>query len=432
MAGSMSKRSATGLRRAASFLAVALGVALVLVMALAVVLVTTARAQDLPDGPGKAEVETQCGTCHNLNRVTNYRDSREGWLDMVNRMVGFGAMFTSDDIQVMAAYLGSNFAGDERPKVVSAAVAADNVKMDIKEWKVPWPSTRPRDPDVAADGTIFFVGQQGDYVGHLNPATGEFKRYELGKGVGPHTQIVDRAGYVWFAGNRVGYIGRLDPKTGEIKKFPMPAADAKDPHTLALDAKDNIWFTMQQSNYVGKLETGSGKVTLAKLRIDDARPYGILVDTEGFPWFNQFGTNYIGRMEPGTMEVKSYKLPNEKARDRRIARTSDGYIWYTDFARGYLGRLDPKTGEVAEWALPDGANARPYAIATDDKDRLWTVETGVQPNRFVGFDPKTEKMFSVTDVPSGGGAVRHMVFDAKTRAIWFGADSGNIGRALVP
>jgi virginiamycin B lyase len=35
-------------------------------------------------------------------------------------------------------------------------------------------------------------------------------------------------------------------------------------------------------------------------------------------------------------------------------------------------------------------------------------------------------------VPSGGGTVRHMVFDKSTRAIWFGTDNNTIGRALVP
>jgi virginiamycin B lyase len=391
-------------------------------------------AQDLPDGPGKAEVEANCSTCHNLNRVVNRTDSPEGWLDMVHRMVGYGAVFTNEDIQLMATYLGGAFPdrGPAQPKNAAMPVPADNVKIDIKEWKVPYDNTRPRDPYVAPDGTVYFVGQTGDYVGHLNPATGEFKKWDLGKGVGPHTQIVDQEGMVWFAGNRVGYIGKLNPTNGEITRYNMPSPEAKDPHTLAFDGKGNIFFTAQQSNYVGKLEMGNGKVTLAKLRIENARPYGILVDTDGFPWFNQFGTNYIGRMEPGSLEIKSYKLPNEKARDRRIARTPDGLIWYSDYARGYLGRVDPESGNVKEWALPGGSGSNPYALTVDDKGNVWTVESGHQPNRFIGFDPKREKMFSITEVPSGGGTVRHMVFDPKTRAIWFGTDTNHIGRALVP
>lgn len=33
---------------------------------------------------------------------------------------------------------------------------------------------------------------------------------------------------------------------------------------------------------------------------------------------------------------------------------------------------------------------------------------------------------------SGGGAVRHMVFHAPSREIWFGTDTNTIGRIKVP
>ena len=75
----------------------------------------------------------------------------------------------------------------------------------------------------------------------------------------------------------------------------------------------------------------------------------------------------------------------------------------------------------------------PYAMTSDDKDRLWLVETGVQPNRLVGFDPKTESWFSITPVSKSGGlTIRHMVFHKPTRTIWFGTDANTIGRAAVP
>lgn len=378
-------------------------------------------------------MEARCGTCHRLDRVTSVRNTREGWQNVVNQMVSsFGASMTAEETAVVTDYLATNFLGDARPAVVLPPVSPDNVVVEITEWKVPWPGTRPRDPSVASDGTIWFVGQAGNYLARLDPATGEFKRFDLEEGTGPHNQILDREGFVWFAGNRKGYIGRLDPKTGEIKKYPMPNPEARDPHTLVLDAKDNIWFTVQGGNFVGKLETATGQIRLVKMITEDARPYGILVDPEGFPWFNQVGTNKIGRMEPNTLEVKNYILPHPQARDRRIARTSDGFIWYTDHARGYLGRLDPQTSEVKDWPAPAAAQSRPYAMTSDDKGRLWFVETGVQPNRFVGFDPKTEKFFSITPIQSGGGAVRHMVLDPKTRSIWFGTDANTIGRARVP
>ena len=305
--------------------------------------------------------------------------------------------------------------------------------VPIKEWEVPWGAqTRPRDPAVAPDGKIWFVGQVGNYIGRLDPATGEFKRFEVDPGTNPHNIIVDSKGRPWYSGNMNAMIGRLDPTTGALTRYPMPDPGAGDPHTQVFDGHGNLWFTVQGGNYVGRLDTGSGKIDLVKMTTARARPYGITIDPAGRPYFDLFGTNKIGTIDPKTLELKEYPLPDPRARPRRIARTSDGAIWYDDYTRGYTGRLDPKTGEVKEWRNPGEAASLPYAMTVDDADRIWFVETGVQPNRLVGFDPKTEKFFSVTPIPSGGGTVRYMIFDPKARVIWFGSDRGTIGRAQVP
>lgn len=106
-------------------------------------------------------------------------------------------------------------------------------------------------------------------------------------------------------------------------------------------------------------------------------------------------------------------------------------IWYGDVRRGTLGRLDPRTGDAVEFPLPSGAEAGAYAMTLDHRGRVWIAETGVQPNRLVGFDPASEQFFGITPVPSGAGAVRHMVFHEPTRSIWFGTDANTIGRAVV-
>jgi virginiamycin B lyase len=316
--------------------------------------------------------------------------------------------------------------------VLADRLGAQQDSVPIKEWTVPWTKTRPRDPAVAPDGKIFFVGQQGNYVARLDPATGEFKRYEIDPGTNPHNLIVDAKGQVWYAGNRNGMIGRLDPATGAISRYPMPDSTARDPHTLVFDRQGNIWFTLQTSNFVGHLTTASGKILLVKMTTPRARPYGITLDPAGRPYFDLFGTNKIGTIDPKTMALKEYTLPDPQSRPRRIARTSDGNIWYVDYSRGFLGRLNPMTGETKEWANPSGKTSLPYAMTVDDADRLWFVETGVQPNRLVGFDPKTERFFGNTPIPSGGGTVRYMIFDPKTRLIWFGSDNDTIGRVTVP
>jgi virginiamycin B lyase len=55
----------------------------------------------------------------------------------------------------------------------------------------------------------------------------------------------------------------------------------------------------------------------------------------------------------------------------------------------------------------------------------------LEPNRLVGFDPASGEFFSMTEIASGGGTVRHMYFHAGGGAVWFGTDTNTIGRARV-
>jgi virginiamycin B lyase len=323
------------------------------------------------------------------------------------------------------------------PVILSATPPVDGLAqqtVEIREWTVPWADSRPRDPYVDSKGRVWFVGQTADYVAMLDPETGQFTKYDLDKGAGPHNLIVDNNGIVWYAGNRAAHIGRLDPTTKAIRKIAMPDPAARDPHTLVFDSKGDIWFTVQGGGYVGKLAVANGSVQLVRIPGSGTRPYGIVVDPQGRPWFNELGTNKIGTVDPATMTLREYDLPNPDARSRRIARASDGALWYVDYARGYLGRLDPASGRVEDWAAPSGADSRPYAMAIDERDRIWYVETGVVPNQLVGFDTKTKKVVSVTPIPSNGATrntVRHMVYHPPTKSIWFGTDAGTIGRARL-
>lgn len=309
--------------------------------------------------------------------------------------------------------------------------APKNKEVQIQEWQVPWENTRPRDPYVAPDGDVWFVGQRGDYISEFDTETDQFRRIDLPDGAGPHNCIVDEQGYVWYAGNRAAHIGRVNPENGSIEKYPMPDNRARDPHTLIFDQNGDIWFTVQGGNFVGKLTVSTGKVDLIDVPTQRARPYGIIIDQNNRPWIALFGTHKLATVDPQTMELKEISLERESARPRRLALTSGGMIWYVDYAQGYLGKYDPEAGVFKEWKLPEGTGSRPYAMASDADDNLWMVETGVSPNLFVGFNPDTEEFFSSTPIKSGGGTVRHMVFHKPTNSIWFGTDTNYLGQAMI-
>ena len=126
-----------------------------------------------------------------------------------------------------------------------ALLAITQQTPTIQEWNVPWAASRPRDPYLDRAGKVWFVGQVGHYVGMLDPGTGEFKKFDLAPGTGPHNLILDSTGIVWYSGNASSHIGRLDPKDGSITRIPMSDSMARDPHTMVWDRHGDIWFTVQ-------------------------------------------------------------------------------------------------------------------------------------------------------------------------------------------
>jgi virginiamycin B lyase len=283
-----------------------------------------------------------------------------------------------------------------------------SINVSIKEWEVPTPNSRPHDPALAPDGSLWYTGQMANKLGRLDPKTGQFKEYALKTpDSGPHGLVADRDGNIWFTAIFKGYVGRLDPKTGEITEYHMKDPRVRDPHTPVLDPKGNVWFTTEQSNFIGRLDPATGEIRVKEVPTPHAVPYGIVVTRQGVPYFCEFGSNKLASVDPKTLEITEYTL-TEGARPRRLALAPDGTIYYSDYARGYLGHFGPITRKVEEWPSPGGPGSRPYGIAVAPNGMVWYSESGITPNTLVEFDPKGKK-FSSTVIPSGGGVVRNMV-----------------------
>jgi virginiamycin B lyase len=297
------------------------------------------------------------------------------------------------------------------PLVSALAFAAiGTLNVQIREYEVPTPKSRPHDPALAPDGSLWYTGQAANKLGRLDPATGAFKEYPLKTPhSGPHGLVADQQGNIWFTAISAGYVGKLDPKTGDIREYRAGDKTEIDPHTPVFDHDGILWFTNEETNYVGRLDPFTGQMTLAKLPTAHAVPYGIVVLPNNAPFFCEFGANKLGTVNPKTMTVHEYPLPNASARPRRIALAPDGTVFYTDFARGYLGHFDPAAGKLLkEWPSPGGSDSEPYGIAITADGVVWYSESGVTPNTLIRFDPKSET-FSQEKIPSGGGVVRNMV-----------------------
>ena len=391
---------------------------LVAVIALVFTFPALSRAQNvqLPEGAGKAIVQTACTVCHDLERVVRETgNTPEGWQTTLNNMVTLGAQVTPNQVKVVHEYLSGNFPNKApQPKIIPGAV-----EVNIREWDVPTPGSRPHDPLVARDGFIWYAGINASILGRFDPKTQQFKEYKLKPKSGPHGLIDDQQGNIWFTGQQGNYIGKLDPKTGNVTEFKLSDPNARTPHTPIIAPNGDVFFTTSGNDMLGRINGKTGEMTMVK---QGPNPYGIRINSKGIPFFTLHGTNKLGSLDPVTMKVTEYTLPNPGIRPRRLTITSDDVIWYGDYARGYLGSYDPKTGKFKEWPSPSGPDSLIYGITQVD-DVIWYNESGIRPNTIVRFDPKTEK-FQSWVIPSGGGVVRHMMPD-KNGNIWIAGSGVN-------
>ena len=311
----------------------------------------------------------------------------------------------------------------------SAASQGEQQAIAVREWQVPWPDSRPRDPAVDSRGRVWFCGQRGNYLASLDPASGEFHRIALADKTHPHNLIIDEKDQIWYAGNQNAHIGRLDPDTGKITQFPLPADTAGDPHTLQLDDKGLVWFTAQWANHLGRLDPGTGELQLFGIDKTRARPYGIKLGPRQRPWVALFGTHRLATLDDDSGQLRQIDLPSRNERPRRLEVDAQGNVWYVDYLGGVLGRYRPDTRSFSKWPLPAGGKSRPYGTALDSRQRLWIAQTGVQPNRLAVFDIRRQRFVAEAEIPGGGGSIRHMYYHSPTDSIWFGTDKNTLGRA---
>jgi virginiamycin B lyase len=164
---------------------------------------------------------------------------------------------------------------------------------------------------------------------------------------------------------------------------------------------------------------------------ENSRPRDPDLDRSGVVWFVGQTGDYVASFDPKNEQFKKIDLDKGSGPHNLIVG-EDHSIWYSGNRAADIGRLDPKTRQVKEWLPPTGEKARPYAMAIDDRGRIWFADSGAQPNRLMAFDPKSEQFVVDTELTNARGAVRHMVFHKPGRALWFGTDTNYLVRVKVP
>jgi virginiamycin B lyase len=344
-----------------------------------------AATPPMPEGKGRPLVEGMCSACHSLDLIKNSSGyTRDQWRELTSYMVDMSKSPAQQN--EVLDYLAASFPPNNRR---AAKQVPGNFQITWKDWVVPQRGQRTRDPIQAADGTIWYAGQFGNLIGHLDPKTGQIREYELPPKSMPHTVQLDPKGRPWFSGNQNGTVGWIDPATGKATVYKMPDPEATDPHTITFDKKGIVYFTFQNANRIGRLNADTGEIKIVKAAEQRTQPYDIKFDRDGMLWVACNARPCLLKVNPDTLAITEVKLPTPGTTVRRLDMAPDGMIWYVNSGAGKLGRLNPKSGEIKEWDSPSGPKSHPYAIAVLD-GAVWYNESGVRPDMLVRFDIKNE------------------------------------------
>ena len=86
-------------------------------VALALTLPVVLRSADLPNSPGRAQLEKHCQSCHDLAKSVSLRQDRNGWGATLLKMVGLGMQATEAELQNLADFLATHYPAETLPPV---------------------------------------------------------------------------------------------------------------------------------------------------------------------------------------------------------------------------------------------------------------------------------------------------------------------------
>ena len=86
----------------------------------------TELAKTMPEGPDRELTVRVCAACHEPQRAASIRLTREGWEEVVAKMVGLGAKATDEELVKVIDYLAVNYKGEAaKPININTAPAVE-------------------------------------------------------------------------------------------------------------------------------------------------------------------------------------------------------------------------------------------------------------------------------------------------------------------
>jgi virginiamycin B lyase len=109
----------------------------------------------------------------------------------------------------------------------------------------------------APDGTVYFASLAGNYLGQVDPRTGQVNVLDPPTPAqGARRVWVDSKNRAWISEWNAGKIGMYDPASKTWKEWDVPGAKRAQPYAIYVDAKDGVWITDFANNAIVNYSPG--------------------------------------------------------------------------------------------------------------------------------------------------------------------------------
>jgi streptogramin lyase len=372
--------------------------------------------------PGTEEQKAMllnCTSCHTLERIVKSTHDVDEWMQVVSRMLGYGAV--SQPIKPQPMLDRSRAGKPEQYRKIAEYLATINLsatdhwqyqlktmprptgastRVIVTEYKLPRKTIEPHDILRDADGNVWYTNFGEMFIGKFDPKTLKLTEYPIKtfKPDAPKGLLsieFDKFGKIWFDTMYQGSLGCLDPKTGEIAYYPVPPQWNDDRVQLNFtglhyEVDNKVWTKSVGTQDIFRVDLKTGQ--WEKFHPTDNLPggqhfgiYQVMADSHNNLWMAEFSEGHLGTIDAKTLKVTWYATPTAHARARRMQIDENDHIIFTEYRGNKVAVFDPKTEQFTEYPLPPGTY--PYRANFDRNGDIWA--STMSTDRVVRLHPKT-------------------------------------------
>ncbi len=363
----------------------------------------------LPGTDRDKQFLTNCTGCHTLQRVFSAQHDVDEWIQVFSRMGRYAPGSTPAQPQLLQTGGPRGEQPRVDPKVAQAAaqflvdVSLTNpdakeyafkplprpkgraTRVIITEYDLPRKTAYPHDVVITADGNAWYSDFGSQFVGELNPRTGQVNEYPVPvvRKEAPKGALdieLDRDGNLWLAMMFQAGIAKIDAKTKQVTVYPYPK-DWMGPNTQVSMVSPNywhvdghVWSNNQETREHYRFNVATGEFVNAGKAIDAGgrfiSAYGMPTDHNNNLYLLEFGGTNIGLRNAKTGEVKIYRTPFANSKPRRGRVDQYNRLWFAEY-HGGIAMFDPKSQTIKEWMTPTAWD-NPYDVVAAKNGEVWT------------------------------------------------------------